>query len=164
MSYSFATPWAIAHQAPLYIDFPGNNTGVGCYFLLQGVFLTQESNLGLPHCQAGSSPLRHLGCPKFVPQLKKIGFFPLSRYFHPTKEKEGCISKTQSINGYHFCCFASECQYIWKIFWNRCKWFKEGESIILVCWLYLLQEDNYITVAWCGYSQDKFNSPLSSFF
>ena len=28
-------------------DFPGKNTGVGCCFLLQGIFLTQRSNLGL---------------------------------------------------------------------------------------------------------------------
>ena len=32
-------------------DFPGKNSGVGCYSLLQGIFLTQGSNLGLPHCQ-----------------------------------------------------------------------------------------------------------------
>ena len=29
----------------------GKNTGVGCHFLLQGIFLTQESNPGLPHCR-----------------------------------------------------------------------------------------------------------------
>ena len=29
--------------------FPGKNTGVGCHFLLQGIFQTQESNPGLPH-------------------------------------------------------------------------------------------------------------------
>ena len=28
-------------------DFQGKNTGVGCHFLLQGVFLTQGLNLGL---------------------------------------------------------------------------------------------------------------------
>ena len=28
---------------------PGKNTGVGCHFLLQGIFLTQGLNLGLPH-------------------------------------------------------------------------------------------------------------------
>ena len=28
-------------------DFPGKNTGVGCHFLLQGIFLTKGSNLGL---------------------------------------------------------------------------------------------------------------------
>ena len=27
-------------------DFSGENTGVGCCFLLQGIFLTQGSNLG----------------------------------------------------------------------------------------------------------------------
>ena len=32
-------------------DFPGKSTGVGCYFLLQGIFLTQGSNPGLPHCR-----------------------------------------------------------------------------------------------------------------
>ena len=35
-------------------DFPGKNTGMGCYFLLQGIFLTQRSNprlLSLLHLQ-----------------------------------------------------------------------------------------------------------------
>ena len=31
----------------LFATFPGKNTGVGCCFLLQGIFLTQRSNLGL---------------------------------------------------------------------------------------------------------------------
>ena len=31
-------------------DSPGKNTGVGCHFLLQGIFSTQGPNLGLPHC------------------------------------------------------------------------------------------------------------------
>jgi len=28
------------------MDSPGKNTGVGCHSLLQGIFLTQDSNLG----------------------------------------------------------------------------------------------------------------------
>ena len=32
-------------------DSPGQNTGVGCLSLLQGFFLTQGSNPGLPHCR-----------------------------------------------------------------------------------------------------------------
>ena len=32
-------------------DFPGRNTGVGCHFLLQGIFLTQGLNLRLLHWQ-----------------------------------------------------------------------------------------------------------------
>ena len=34
------TPW----------NSPGQNTGVGSLSLLQGIFPTQGSNLGLPHC------------------------------------------------------------------------------------------------------------------
>ena len=30
-------------------NFPGKDTGVGCHFLLQGIFPTQGSNPGLPH-------------------------------------------------------------------------------------------------------------------
>ena len=33
-------------------DSIGKNTGVGCHFLLQGIFLTQGLNLGLLHWQA----------------------------------------------------------------------------------------------------------------
>ena len=32
-------------------DSPGKNTGVGCHALLQGIFPTQGSNPGLPHCR-----------------------------------------------------------------------------------------------------------------
>ena len=32
-------------------SFPGRNTGVGCHFLLQGIFLTQGSNPCLLHCK-----------------------------------------------------------------------------------------------------------------
>ena len=35
-------------------DSPGKNTGVGCHFLLQGIFPTQGSNPSLRHSQAGS--------------------------------------------------------------------------------------------------------------
>ena len=40
-----------AYQALHPWDFPGKNTGVGCHFLLQEIFLTQGLNLGLPHCR-----------------------------------------------------------------------------------------------------------------
>ena len=32
-------------------DFLGNSTGVDCHFFLQGIFPTQGSNPGLPHCR-----------------------------------------------------------------------------------------------------------------
>ena len=34
----------VALQAPLSMGFSSKNTGVGCRFLLQGIFLTQGSN------------------------------------------------------------------------------------------------------------------------
>ena len=33
----FATPWTVAHQAPLLWKFPGRNIGVGGHFFLQGI-------------------------------------------------------------------------------------------------------------------------------
>ena len=36
----FVTLWTTACQAPLSIDSPGKNTGVGCQVLLQEIFLT----------------------------------------------------------------------------------------------------------------------------
>ena len=47
--------------------FQVRSTGVGCYFLLQGIFLTQGSNLGLPHCR---QTLYHLS--------QRLPFFPLN--------------------------------------------------------------------------------------
>ena len=51
MSNSFATPWIVAHQAPLSMGFSRQNTGVVCHFLLQGIFPTQGSSLSLLHCR-----------------------------------------------------------------------------------------------------------------
>ena len=62
----FATLWTIAHQVPLSMGSPGKNTGVGCHFLLQGIFLTQGLNppclfLCLLHWQVGFLPLAPAG-------------------------------------------------------------------------------------------------------
>ena len=42
-------------------DSPGKNTGVGCHALLQGIFPTQGSNPGLPHCRRILYRLSHQG-------------------------------------------------------------------------------------------------------
>ena len=57
-------------------DFPGKDIGMGCHFLLQGIFLTQGSNLCLLHWQADSLPLSHLGRSNEVDRLssKKTEF------------------------------------------------------------------------------------------
>ena len=43
--------------------FPGKNTGLGCHFLLPGIFLTLGANLHLLHWQMDSLPLSHQGRP-----------------------------------------------------------------------------------------------------
>ena len=45
-------------------DSPGKNTGVGCHAFLQGIFPTQGSNPGLPHCWRILYPLSHQGHPQ----------------------------------------------------------------------------------------------------
>ena len=44
-------------------DFPGKDTGVGCHFLLQGIFPFQRSNPGLPYWRQILYRLSHQGSP-----------------------------------------------------------------------------------------------------
>ena len=45
---------------------PGQNTGVGSLFLLQGIFPTQELNPGLLHCTQILYQLSHKGSPRIL--------------------------------------------------------------------------------------------------
>ena len=47
----FAASWTVAYDTPLSTGFSRQGTGVGCHFLLQGIFPTQGSNPGLLHCR-----------------------------------------------------------------------------------------------------------------
>ena len=62
----FVAPGTVARQLLCPWGFPGKNTGVGCHFLLQGVFQIQGSNLHLLHWQADSLPLSHPGSPQVL--------------------------------------------------------------------------------------------------
>ena len=48
-------------------NFPGQNTGVGGLSLLQGIFPTQGSNPGLPHCRWILYEQSHQGSLQFLP-------------------------------------------------------------------------------------------------
>ena len=68
-------------------DFPGKSTGVGCYALLRGIFLTQESDPPLSHLlhwQVCSLPLGPLGKPShfLLPSHWRVEFqhMNLGRY------------------------------------------------------------------------------------
>ena len=47
-------------------DSPGKNIGVGCYAFLQGIFPTQGSNPGLPHCRHILYHLSHQASFKYL--------------------------------------------------------------------------------------------------
>ena len=62
----FATPRIVACTKLLCPwDFQGKSTGVGCHFLLQGIFPTQGSNPGLSHCRQTLYHLSHQESPVF---------------------------------------------------------------------------------------------------
>ena len=58
----FATLWTVLCAW----DSPGKNTGVGCYFLLQGIFSIAGLNPRLLHWQVDSLLLSHQGSPIYV--------------------------------------------------------------------------------------------------
>ena len=47
-------------------SFSGQNTGVGSLLLFQGIFPTQGSNPGLPHCKQILFQLSHKGSPRIL--------------------------------------------------------------------------------------------------
>ena len=55
-SHGLYSPW----------NFPGQNTGVGSCSLLQGIFPTQRSNPGLPHCRWVLYQPSHQGNPRIL--------------------------------------------------------------------------------------------------
>ena len=56
-------------------DSPGKNIGVGCHALLQGIFPTQGSNLGLLNCRQILYHLSHQGSPRILEWVA----YPFSR-------------------------------------------------------------------------------------
>ena len=100
MSDSFATSWTVACQVPLW-DFAGKNTGVSCYFPVQGnlpdpcieplslalageFFITEPLGKGFPGGASDKEPAcqcwRHKRC-GFDPWVGKI---PWRRKWQPT--------------------------------------------------------------------------------
>ena len=56
-------------------DSPDKNTGVGGHALLEGIFPTQGSNPGLPHCRLILDHLSHQGSPRILEWVD----YPFSR-------------------------------------------------------------------------------------
>ena len=67
-------------------DSPGKNTGVGCHALLQGIFPTQGSNSGLPHCEQILNQLSYQGG-----SLKGLGHFKKQAKAEGREPKDYCF-------------------------------------------------------------------------
>ena len=81
-------------------DFPGKNTGVGCHFLLQGIFQTQGSNLCLLHCgwilscwAVGEAPL---SLPPSVTSTAGQGWLPLNYSCHLPGSQSSTLCSPES--------------------------------------------------------------------
>ena len=64
------TPWTVATLLYPW-NSPGKNIGVGCHFLLQGIFPTQGLNLSLPNCRQILYHLSHQGSPNIYTHTTK---------------------------------------------------------------------------------------------
>ena len=97
-------------------DFSGWNAGVGCHFLLQGIFQTQESNLPLLHCKFFTAE------PSREPSLSSILNANLKTYVLSwPEEKAGSLNRSMSMCLFH----SKDCRpalYVWlqKREWMGC--------------------------------------------
>ena len=66
---------------------PGQNTGVGSLSLLQGIFPTQGSNPGLPHCRLILYQLSHKGSPEYRSEYLSL----LQRIFLTQESNHGLL-------------------------------------------------------------------------
>ena len=71
----FATPWTVAARVLCPWNFPGKHTGMDCHSLLQRIFLTQGSNLGLPHCRWILYYLSHQGSPHYFTNITWLKYY-----------------------------------------------------------------------------------------
>ena len=81
-SMDYSPPGSSVHG-----DAPGKNTEVDYHALLQGIFPTQGSNPGLPHCMWILYQLSYQGCYSFIPEnvlvllyYMQLSIFPNTTY------------------------------------------------------------------------------------
>ena len=120
----FVTPWTIAYTRLLCSwDSPGKNTAAGCHSLLQGIFPTQESNLGLQPWQTDSLQSELPGKPPSIQLPKQVARFPLPNphFSYPFKplRRTGLILKYLWILSLYHHFSAKERIYMWSILLHR---------------------------------------------
>ena len=84
----FLCPW----------NFPGKNSGLGCHFLLQGIFLTQGLNPGLLTLQADSLPSESPGKPYSKGSCLHMQYWPY----------RAILQDRESVPGLSVCALATD--------------------------------------------------------
>jgi len=103
----FATPWTI--YSPW--NPPGQNTGVGSFSLLQGIFPTQGSNPGVTHCRRILYQLSQQGSSGWRMLLKGDSPLACSTCWPRTTHTEG---RDQSWSG----CWGTVCRAWWCFYYT----------------------------------------------
>ena len=80
VTQTYATLWG-PHGLYSPWNAPGQNTGMGSCFLLQGIFPTQGLNPGLLHCRWIPYQLSHKGSPRILEWVA----FPFLQWIFPTQ-------------------------------------------------------------------------------
>ena len=96
-------------------DSPGKNTGVGCHVLLHGIFPSQGSNPGLPHCRQILYHLSYQGSPK---ALRWVAY-PFSRESSWPRNRTGA----SCIAGRFFTSWATREALVYLILFHKAMWF-----------------------------------------
>ena len=76
--------WTAAHKASLSMGFSRQGYSMVCHLLLQGIFPTQESNLGLLHCRQILYRVSYQGSPSPWPYIKP--------FFAPNSNLSVCLA------------------------------------------------------------------------
>ena len=79
-SHSVVSDSLLPHGLYSPWNFPGQKSGVGSLSLLQGVFPTQGSNPGLPHCRQILYQLSHKGSPRILGWIVTYSFSRVSSW------------------------------------------------------------------------------------
>ena len=93
-SVEFDSLWSHGLYSPW--NSPGQNTGVGSLSLLQGIFPTQGSNPGLPHCRWIFYQLSHKGSPCVYMASNKNGKMNKEKCLYYISKTKGGRNKSQN--------------------------------------------------------------------
>ena len=97
------------HQAPLSMEFSRQEYWSGCHALLQGIFPTQGSNPGLPHCRWIAYQLSYQGSPlSAIPQYKIKSL------------------KDKKLMTCPFLTLISSCKFLSELYWLSIVWVQHG--------------------------------------